>query len=141
MSRRGSGALLPTLSPPAPLLFGARLFYVDPEYMPAEEMGSGAVERENSGGSGIKGSIPLTQELDVELGQKSTFFIRPQGEKGRTFYLEDAVGDEAVAELWVRTLLRLKQRMVDTAEGMGRLSKSSGEGYEWARQEAARVAR
>lgn len=79
---------------------------------------SSAAERESSsgGGGGVKGSIPLTHDLDVELGQRAAFYIRPHGERGRTFLLEDATGDEDLAELWVRTLLRLKQRMVDAAE-------------------------
>jgi hypothetical protein len=76
------------------------------------------------GAGGVKGCIPLTHDLDVELGQRAAFYIRPHGERGRTFLLEDATGDTELAELWVRTLLRLKQRMVEAAER----EEDSGEG-------------
>jgi len=76
--------------------------------------GSGAAELK--WGGGVKGEVALTRDLDAELGPRGIFYIRPHGERGRTFHLEEAGGDEEVAELWVRTLLGLKMRMVDTAD-------------------------
>ena len=66
-----------------------RLFYVDPVTMEA------------------KGSIPWSAELRAELLPKGQFRVHTPG---RTYHLEDASGDSAVAELWVQTICSLQAR-------------------------------
>jgi len=63
----------------------------------------------------VKGEIPFSSEFDAELGPRGAFYVRPAGERGRTYYFEDPAGDEVLAETWVRTLLRFKARLVDEA--------------------------
>ena len=68
-----------------------RLIYVDPATME------------------LKGEIPWSRELHAELLPRGQFRIYTPL---RTYYLEDAAGDEAVAELWVQTICDLQARTV-----------------------------
>ena len=54
-----------------------------------------------------KGSIPWSDQLHAELLPRGQFRIHTPG---RTYYLEDASGDEAIAELWVQTICSLQAR-------------------------------
>ena len=76
---------------------GCRLFYVD-------------AERKME----LKGTVPWSDELNAELMPRGCFRISVPG---RTYYLEDAQGSAETAELWVRTLLKMRAR----------LSRSSGD--------------
>jgi len=95
-SRASESHAKPPLPPATPLV-GGRLVYVDPEKLE------------------VKGEIPFSSEFDAELGPRGAFYVRPAGERGRTYYFEDPAGDEVLAETWVRTLLRFKARLVDEA--------------------------
>ena len=68
----------------------------------------------------VKGEIPFSSEFDAELGPRGAatrvwcrstslptparrrprragaFYVRPAGERGRTYYFEDPAGDEAL---------------------------------------------
>ena len=68
---------------------GCRLFYVDPDSME------------------LKGTIPWSDELNAELMPKGCFRIHVPG---RTYYMEDMAGSAETAELWVRTLLKMRAR-------------------------------
>jgi len=71
-----------------------RLFYVDPATLE------------------YKGHIPWSPQLRAEPGLRGNFKIHtPQ----RTYYLEDAMGDSATAELWVQTICYLQKRVVPPA--------------------------
>ena len=76
---------------------GVRLFYID-------------AERKME----LKGTVPWSDELNAELMPRGCFRISVPG---RTYYLEDAQGSAETAELWVRTLLKMRAR----------LSRSSGD--------------
>ena len=70
---------------------GCRLFYVD-------------AERKME----LKGTVPWSDEINAELMPRGCFRIRVPG---RTYYLEDAQGSAEMAELWVRTLLKMRARL------------------------------
>ena len=70
---------------------GVRLFYVD-------------AERKME----LKGTVPWSDELNAELMPRGCFRISVPG---RTYYLEDAQGSAETAELWVRTLLKMRARL------------------------------
>ena len=76
----------------------ARLLYVDPDAME------------------LKGSIPWSAELNAELMPKGCFRVHVPG---RTYYLEDAEGKQETAELWVRTLMKLRARIGGGSNGGG----------------------
>lgn len=74
---------------PGLLASTCRLIYVDPATLE------------------YKGSIPWSDQLHAELLPRGQFRIHTPG---RTYYLEDASGDEAIAELWVQTICSLQAR-------------------------------
>ena len=49
----------------------------------------------------LKGEIPWSAALHAEASLRGHFKVHVPG---RTYYLEDAAGDQATAELWVRTI-------------------------------------
>ena len=82
----------------------ARLVYVDPDAME------------------LKGTIPWSAELNAELMPKGCFRVHVPG---RTYYLEDAEGKQEMAELWVRTLMKLRAR-IGGGNGGGSSPDSTG---------------
>ena len=69
---------------------GCRLFYVDPDTME------------------VKGAIPWSPQLHAELMPRGQFRVHTPG---RTYYLEEVVGDVECAELWVKTITKLQARL------------------------------
>ena len=69
---------------------GCRLFYVDPDTME------------------VKGAIPWSPQLHAELLPRGQFRVHTPG---RTYYLEEVVGDVECAELWVKTITKLQARL------------------------------
>ena len=69
---------------------GCRLFYVDPDTME------------------VKGAIPWSPQLHAELLPRGQFRVPTPG---RTYYLEEVVGDVECAELWVKTITKLQARL------------------------------
>jgi hypothetical protein len=91
-----------------------RLFYVDPTSLE------------------YKGQIPWSAQLHAELAPKGQFRIHTPA---RTYYLEDAAGDEATAELWVQTICNLQARKRAPASGavpkLGKQMSMDSERRDW----------
>ena len=89
VSDDGAAAAAAAASAPAAAASTCRLIYVDPTTLE------------------VKGSIPWSEQLHAELLPRGQFRIHTPG---RTYYLEDASGDEATAEMWVQTICNLQAR-------------------------------
>jgi len=85
----GSSCKVPSDAMPTSQNYCCRLFYVD----------SSTLE--------YKGCIPWSPHLHAELLPKGQFRVHTPG---RTYYLEDASGDDDIAELWVQTICNLQAR-------------------------------
>jgi len=85
----GSPGKVPSDTTPTSSKYCCRLFYVD----------SSTLE--------YKGCIPWSPHLHAELLPKGQFRVHTPG---RTYYLEDASGDDDIAELWVQTICNLQTR-------------------------------
>jgi len=53
----------------------------------------------------VKGTIPWSSQLSAEVSLGGHFRIHVPG---RTYYLEDASGDQAMAESWVQTICNVQ---------------------------------
>jgi len=58
----------------------------------------------------LKGTIPWSSHLHAEVAIKGNFMIHIPG---RTYYLEDANGDQGTAERWVQTISTLQMRQAE----------------------------
>ena len=71
----------------------------------------------------------MHEQLDLVLEQHAE--LAPRGHfrivtPGRTYYLEDASGDEGVAELWVQTICSLQARATPPTLAMTKIANQAG---------------